>query len=106
MADPGRDDAGVAGLDIDLDAVIAAEADPRPAGDAGQHLMPARMEMPVRQDVGDPGALPAILAEQCAGRRAVARFARQPSAPEHQRQPAVRNAAIGIEVEQLGAGAF
>ena len=48
--------------------------------------------------------LPAIAAEQRAGRSAVARLARQPSAPERQRQLAVRNAAVGIETEQFGAG--
>ena len=75
VADAGRNDAGIAGLDIDLDAAVAAKADPRPARYAGQHLMAARMEMPVRQHVADPGSLPAIFPEQRACRRAVTRFA-------------------------------
>ena len=49
VTDACGNDANVASRHIDLDAVIATEADARPPGNAGQHLMPARVEMPVWQ---------------------------------------------------------
>src|SRR5690606_30265918 len=60
VSDTCRQDADVAYVNLHIEPALPAQSQPRPAGDTGEHLMAARVEMLECIDAVDPIAAPAI----------------------------------------------